>query len=321
MNIQMIACSLLLAACGAGPALVSSPEPGYDGGWPSAHGERAIDALIATSVIDQRGSFGGGVWSVERGAIIPHPVGPGSVRSGLRYAAAKGPHLVLTQRGCAHFLPTRSDGDVAAVMQLMGLPVVDGLLRDRRSDAFMRAQGRIAGLGASRDGLRVGVSAGEDEGEVLVQVWNVSDEWKLLRGDAWLQFAIGGRAPEFLDGPGLGGPAGPPQFDGFQLHFSSREVAGSPSEAPVELRLGPGQLWEKRVPFGALVVAGGLRQATKADIGGVVLRDFHVQAQFAPVASDARGGASASAPDGVAALYESEAPFLRLREALPGARR
>jgi hypothetical protein len=185
-----LAVALLLAPC---TLLAQARPPGYDGPFPSADGEKALAAVRGEEWEDSTNRFGGGAWQIERGGVTPHPLGPARADvSEMRSATVKGPHVRLVQATRAVCVPTRCDGDVVALLRLLGKDVPEGLDGEPSAE-WQQAMERMQALGGRANGMRVGLLRSPGKDAVLrLLFWNAGDEKSKLRGTAY--FLVDGTA-------------------------------------------------------------------------------------------------------------------------------
>ena len=256
----------------AQPPVVKRSGPGYYGGWPSKIGKQVVNQLVGGQFTDKAGRFGGGRWKIEQGAMVPHPLGPG--RCGvieLHSTRTKGPHVILRRDDYGFFLPTRCDGDVLALLALLGLPTDERLAPGPVSEEWQEAIRLTEGLGAEQNGLRLGLSAG-DEGLVEVRLWNVSKRLIVLEGRASLEVEqVDPEAPDPL----------PSQYDDYVRRLTLLlPPTVKPSEGRSYIRLRPGQLYEKAVSPGPLNVPGARLTPSKREFESVAERDLWICAKI-----------------------------------------
>lgn len=259
----------------AHPPAVKRVGPGYYGGWPSAVGKQVVEQLVGGQFTDKAGRFGGGRWQIEQGAIVPHPLGPGRCDViEMRNVGTKGPHVILRRDAYGFFLPTRCDGDVLALLALLGLPTDERLQPGPVSEEWQEAIGLSEGFGAEQKGLRLGVVAGE-EGLVKMRLWNVSKQRIVLEG----------RTSLVVEQVSLEGPA--PLPSEYNDYVRWLVLLWPPtiksSEGRSYIRLAPGQIYEKSVRLGPLTVPGFRVTPSKKEFESVAMRDLWVGAKIESV--------------------------------------
>lgn len=330
-KISFAAVALASAAC----AFTQTLPPGDDGGVRSARSQEALAGLfdkvwidvdgVISSQMGQRAAGSsrprGEAWEVVNGGVSPHPLGPGSLASRGGDAGTQGPHVILRRGPVALFLPTRCDGDVAALLRIFGRPALPGMERDGVSPEFRAAMARVRGFGDAVRGLRVGACASARPGEVLMQVWNTGSQAQQIDCVARLELAAGPRVPSDTDGPYNGGPAGPPVFTGFWIPIRSQPPLNGTEPSSFVIDLQPGCVYQQRIPVGLLAVGRGLQLVAESAGVGSVARDFYVRASLQLQASRAGGGGAAVDAERPGREIESEPQLVRLREAVGGARR
>lgn len=225
----------LLVLALATPLAAQLPRPGYDGPLPSAAADAVIGKLRGTTWEDTANRFGGGTWRIDWGGVTPHALGParGDMIE-MRSTNAHGPHVRLTQATRAVCLPTRSDGDVVALLHLLDRPVPKGLAGEP-SPEWQRALARMAALGEASAGLRAGLlrDPGQDL-KVELLFWNIGDTSSALLGTAQL----------LVDGVALP----------LELRWPPKaEVAAGSSLLALE----PGSTYEQQIDVRALAKAHG----------------------------------------------------------------
>ena len=97
----LLGCDEKPAASG-GPALPprrAMPPPGFNGPVPSPEAQGVAKALRGATFADDQGL----TWRVRSFAVVPNPV------------SGQGPVVELERNGVAAWLPTPSDGDIAAL--------------------------------------------------------------------------------------------------------------------------------------------------------------------------------------------------------------
>jgi hypothetical protein len=225
------------------PKVIETPAPGYDGSWPSDHGKEVLESLSGGLFRDVGGCLGGGQWLLELSwSDLPHPVGPGPLdAAGVTWSDSQGPHVILRRnRGRragpgALFLPTRCDGDVAALRKLLGQPRDKALKTAGVSKAWQRAMRVVSGVGEERHGVRVGLVSESAANHFTLLIWNVGEE------------VVGVQEPAQI------------QLGKFQLPIallqSPAGVARKPARASVQI--GPGAVFAQTVDLVALAKAPG----------------------------------------------------------------
>ena len=225
------------------PIVTETPAPGYRGSWPSDRGKEVLERMSGGVFRDVGGQLGGGQWLLELSwSDLPHPVGPGPLDvAGVTWSDSQGPHVILRRnRGRragpgALFLPTRCDGDVAALRKLLGQPRDKALKTAAVSKAWLQTMRVVFGLGEERHGVRVGLVPGSSGDRVTVLIWNVGEEVLDVQQQAQIRVGKLQLPIALMQGPGV----------------AARE------QARAGVQIAPGAVFAETVDLVALAKAGG----------------------------------------------------------------
>ena len=248
------------------PIVTETPAPGYRGSWPSDRGKEVLERMSGGVFQDVDDQLGGGQWLLELSwSDLPHPVGPGPLNvAGVTWSDSQGPHVILRRnRGRragpgALFLPTRCDGDVAALRELLGQPREKALKTTAVSKAWQRAMSVVLGLGEERHGVRVGLVPGSAGNRVTVLIWNVGEEVLEVQKQGQVQVGKLQLPIALMQGPGV----------------AARE------QARASVRIAPGAVFAETVDLVALAKAEG-----RIDMSQFARQQRQVRPQFRVQAS------------------------------------